>query len=49
MRKKGKVKVLLLPRRWLAAALGLLLAAVMLAAACLPELLLNAGMCLLTA
>lgn len=47
MRKKGQVKIFLLPRRYLAAALGLLLAAVMLTAACLPELLLSAGLCLL--
>lgn len=40
MGKKRRLRVLLVPRRYLAAALGLLLAAMMLAAACLPELLL---------
>ncbi len=47
MRRKRPIRVFLLPRKYLAAALGLLLAAAMLAAACLPELLLTAAVCLL--
>lgn len=39
MRKGGRTRIFLLHRRYLAIALGLLLAAAMLLAACLPELL----------
>lgn len=37
--KKGGMKIFLLRKRYLLLGLGLLLAAVMLAAACLPEIL----------
>lgn len=39
MKKDGRVKIFLLHKRYLAAGLGLLLAAAMLLAACLPDLL----------
>ena len=42
MGRKRRLRIIVLPRRYLAAALGLLLAAIMLAGACLPELLLTA-------
>lgn len=41
MKKGGRMRILLLHKRYLLAALGLLLAAAMFLAACLPEVLIS--------
>lgn len=41
MKRGGRMRILLLHKRYLVAGLGLLLAAVMLLAACLPDLLVS--------